>query len=189
MLKLFNVKKNGEALESGAADLGHRHHTSNGLYKEVKLFISRAFSFDINICKDSRAFIEYNLEENIQGQRKFIESVFHKYSDLFSILLINGENYKFRKTGIYPNHVYSKLMEQKLHWHGYIRFKEPMTRNQYENFFNRKIRPNFTVRHQSNPHRALAFKKIKDQSNLEDRMKYQAKQQPCICTPILFNGS
>lgn len=77
-------------------------------------------------------------------------------------------------------------MDQKLHWHGYIKFVSNPTRKEYENFFEKKIRPHFIATKQSNPHRAVEYKKIKDSRQLKDRTKYINKQQPLVIDPVVF---
>lgn len=186
MEKLFQVRKNGVLLDSGAADLGHRLHLKNGTSITFKYYVSRAFSFDINFSKDNKYFIDLNLDENPEGQRNFILSVFEKYSNLFSSLIIYAENTKYDKRGTYPNIQYIKLCEQKLHWHGYIRMTEEMSRKQYTNFFEKKIRPHFTHKSQTNPHRATAYKKISDGKHLSDRKIYMTKQADSPTDPIIF---
>lgn len=186
MEKIFQIKKNGALLDSGAADLGHRLHLSNGTSKNVDMYVSKGFSFDINFSPDNKHFVHLKLNENPQGQKDYILSVFEKYSKFFSTLVIYAENYKFYKTGDYPNIKYHKLVDQKLHWHGYIRFVSNPTRKEYEHFFEKKIRPHFIATGQTNPHRATEYKKIKDARQLKDRTKYMNKQQPLVIDPIVF---
>jgi len=154
-----------------AAPLGIGGPPNNGLH-----LISNTYSFDINMHPDCN---EYS--NSISAQKENIKKVFNKYLEKISYICIYPENESFTRVNLpIPNqegynYSYNSTGGAKLHWHGMLTTKDKMNRKEYIEFF-KKIMDHFTIKSQTNKHRALFFKRVTSRQHKEDRMYYMKKQ-------------